>query len=143
MPLFLEKENSDIFQNSLDKSQGVFLGEKGVLVISSAGASGLRASVHTLTSKARVITEHEAMKPDSNTNITTQRTLIPVANHEVLGLDSGDEIVLVTAVFAVVAGGEDSQSRSLKDRWMDCPRVYMEGLSVDPKRHDSTIIIPE
>lgn len=142
IPLFLEKENSDLFHGSLDMSQGIYLGQKGALVISPAGASGIRASASTPTSKAVVITEHEAMRPDSNTNLTTQRTLIPVANHKVLGLDSGDEIELVTSVFAVVAGGENRQSRSLKDRWMDFPKVYTQGSLIDLKRDDSTIVIP-
>lgn len=140
--LFLEKENRDLFNDSLGKSQGIFVGQKGALVISPAGASGIQASAFTFTYGGRVMTEHEAMKPDSNTNLAAQRTLIPIANHELLGLDSGDEIELVTAVFAVVASGDNDQSHSLKDRWMDFPKVHTQSSSIDPKNQDSVIVIP-
>ncbi|KUL87046.1 hypothetical protein ZTR_05753 [Talaromyces verruculosus] len=124
LPLFLEKEDRDLFNESL------------------GGASGIRASASTFTYGRRAMTEHEAMKPDSNTNLIAQRTLIPVANHEVLDLDSGDEIELVTAVFAVVAGGENDQTRSLRDRWMDFPKVHIQSPSIDQKNEDSLIVIP-
>lgn len=142
LPVFLEKENHDLFYNCLGKSQGIFVDQKGALVISPAGASGIRASASIFTDAERVITGHEAMKPDSNTNITAQRTLIPVANHEILGLSSGHEIELMTAVFAVVAGGENGQGRSLEERWMDLPKVHTQRLSVDPTYEGSVIIIP-
>ncbi|KAI7970890.1 hypothetical protein EIK77_000557 [Talaromyces pinophilus] len=142
LSLFLEKEDCDLFNESLGKSQGIFVGQESALVISPAGASGIRASASTFTYGRRAMTEHEVLKPDSNTNLIAQRTLIPVANHEVLGLDSGDEIELVTAVFAVVAGGENDQTRSLRDRWMDFPKVHIQSPSIDQKNEDSLIIIP-
>jgi hypothetical protein len=142
LPLFLEKEDRDLFHDSLGKSQGIFMEQKGALVISPAGASGIRATASILSYGGRVTTEHEAMKPDSNTNLIAQRTLIPVANHELFGLDSSDEIELVTAVFAVAAGGENAQSRSLKDRWMDFPKICTQSASTDPIKEDSTIVIP-
>jgi hypothetical protein len=141
LPLFLEKDGRDTFHERLGKTQGIFVGKKDALVISPAGASGIRATVSTLTHGGPVMTEHEAMKPDSNTNLTAQRTLIPVANHELFNLDSGTEIELVTAVFAIAAGGENGRSRSLRDRWMDFPKVYKQSELIGPRERDSAIVI--
>lgn len=96
--------------------EGVHVCKDSVLVLSAAGASGVRG-----IARGKTETEHEALKPDSNTNLMAQRTLIPVVRHEV----DGQEVVLVTAVFAV-ATTQDHSQRSLRERWMDFPRVDLE-----------------
>ncbi|KAL3408695.1 hypothetical protein V8F44DRAFT_657234 [Aspergillus fumigatus] len=107
-------EGEDWLDQDIGVGEGVHMSEDSVLILSAAGASGLRGAA----TMAR--TEHEALKPDSNTNLMAQRTLIPVVRH---GLLDGDRqgAVLVTAVFAV-ASPQDQSRRSLRARWMDYPR---------------------
>ncbi|KAL2867383.1 glycoside hydrolase family 154 protein [Aspergillus lucknowensis] len=110
--------------------QGIYTSETGVLVVSHAGASGVVGSARVLSSTgtADEATEHEALKPDSNTNLMAQRTLIPVSRQEVFDFEEGSEIVLVTRVFAQTSGGKGQQ---LRQRWLDVPRVRVDGLPVD------------
>lgn len=104
--------------------EGIYTSDAKVLVLSHAGASGI-------VGKARreggdVSIEHEAMKPDSNTNIMSQRTLIPLIRGETFDTSTGEEIVLVTNVFAVSALGRGKAKRTLRERWLDMPRIFRE-----------------
>ncbi|KAF4183531.1 hypothetical protein CNMCM8060_003443 [Aspergillus lentulus] len=107
-------EGEDWLDKEIGVAEGIHVSQDSVLILSAAGASGLRG----VATMAR--TEHEALKPDSNTNLMAQRTLIPVVRH---GLLDGDrqEAVLVTAVFSI-ATTQDQSQRSLRERWMNYPR---------------------
>ncbi|KAL4915256.1 hypothetical protein BDW62DRAFT_219457 [Aspergillus aurantiobrunneus] len=103
--------------------EGVYTSTDKALVLSQAGASGV---VATASRAGCVPVQHEAMKPDSNTNIVAQRTLIPVVRCQALDFGPADGIVLVTRVFAVAATkGRPSSQRTLRERWLDVPRVRM------------------
>jgi hypothetical protein len=106
-------EGEDWLDKDIGVAEGVHVSQDSVLILSATGASGLRGAA----TMAR--TEHEALKPDSNTNLMAQRTLIPVVRHGSLDGDR-QEAVLVTAVFAV-ATSQDQSQRSLRERWMDYP----------------------
>lgn len=116
--------------------EGVFKDEArgSVLVASSAGASGVIAHILTRYGGTKVAT----LKPDSNTNLARQRTLIPVVEHSFGGeLVKGTELVFAQSFFAVAAKTrgvgrserEESRhrgsggSRSLAERWADVPDV--------------------
>ncbi|KAH8692328.1 hypothetical protein BGW36DRAFT_327005 [Talaromyces proteolyticus] len=135
-------ENDESFFNTiLGKSEGVYSSQNSTLVLSPAGASGIRGSASAVAGNVSISTEHEAMKPDSNTNIAAQRTLIPVTSHEVFEVGSESEIELVTSVFAVQAdAAQSSNVRSLRDRWIDFPKVVMEGENLDPRNGDHFIL---
>jgi hypothetical protein len=76
-----------------------------------------------------VNTSCQALKPDSNTNLACQRTLIPTISHEATGgLAAGTEFLFVEYFFAISAlsnGGFKDNGRSLKDRWLDRPTVRL------------------
>lgn len=106
-------------------SEGILRLRDGVLVLSRSGVSGIRAeTVSTGCSMACY-----PLKPDSNTNLACQRTMIPVVHYEVdVGAEasrSGKPVaVLITKVFAISSeanGGRKLTGKSLKQRWEDVP----------------------
>ncbi|TLD34259.1 hypothetical protein PspLS_00316 [Pyricularia sp. CBS 133598] len=107
-------------------AEGILGVKDGVLVLSSAGASGIRTE--TLLSGGR--TRCYPLKPDSNTNLACQRTMIPVVDHDIeveAGTSPSKEpvAVLVTMVFAIsleANGGRKLTGKSLKERWEDVPQ---------------------
>jgi hypothetical protein len=113
-------EGEDCLDGNIGEAEGVHVSKDSVIVLSGAGASGVRGIARGKTEK-----KHEALKPDSNTNLMSQRTLIPAVRHAVLDCDI-QEVVLVTAVFAV-ATTQDQSRRSLRMRWIDFPSVDLEG----------------
>jgi hypothetical protein len=104
-------------------AEGTHTDNAGSLVLSPAGASGIVGATR-VSSGQNITTEHEALKPDSNTNLIAQRTLIPVVKHEVLDLEEGSEVELVTKVFAV----STPLSKEIRvERWLDVPNVVLRG----------------
>lgn len=111
----------------LGLTEAVIQNERSVLILSSAGASGL---VTMSLDDSQTASESYAMKPDSNTNLACPRTLIPVTSHAIVGgLKSGREIILVESVFAISAtanNGWAETGRNLAERWLDNPVVQLE-----------------
>ncbi|KAL4744756.1 hypothetical protein BDW72DRAFT_212201 [Aspergillus terricola var. indicus] len=118
---------------SIGRSEGIYVSQSSALVLSQAGASGI------VSAAVRRRPEYEAMKPDSNTNLLSQRTLVPVAKLGLLDVEAGEEIELVTRVFAISAkslrgqpgasvpdgrGGGGIQ-RPMRERWLDVPKVQL------------------
>ncbi|ORY68583.1 uncharacterized protein BCR38DRAFT_335886 [Pseudomassariella vexata] len=109
----------------LGGAEGVEQDHTSVLILSSAGASGV---VALLPEESR---GHEvscyALKPDANTNIACQRTLIPAVANSLNGpLKSGTQIILVTKVFAISSaanGGIRSDARQFEKRWRNVPKT--------------------
>ncbi|KAF2734839.1 hypothetical protein EJ04DRAFT_552452 [Polyplosphaeria fusca] len=99
----------------------------GVLC-SDAGTSGIRAleiaacEVHQTPPKE---IEGGILKPDANTNLIWQRTLIPVLTHEIHSLKAGEKTILATGVFAVKRNGPGTsyERLDLEHRWQDAPIV--------------------
>lgn len=119
LPVF---SNEDVLLRDLEIGTGeaIYASDTKALLLSQAGASGI---VGTARRDGDVLIEHEAMKPDSNTNIMAQRTLIPVTRGEALDVSAGEEIVLVTNVFAVSAVSRRKGKQTLRERWLDMPRI--------------------
>lgn len=70
------------------------------------------------------------LKPKPNTSLMRNRTLVPVVEH-VLDVREGEEIILVTKVFAISSGanaGWRRPGKTLAERWLDSLRIG--GISV-------------
>lgn len=109
-------------------SEGIYEGTDSTLVLSSAGASGIRTRYY---SSNDLVVESKALKPDANTNLVSQRSVIPIASYSVgQDLEAGSEIVIVESVFAIsqeVCGGKQATGVSgLKDRWLNYPTVSVD-----------------
>lgn len=122
-------------------AQFVVQSPRAVLVVSSAGASGIIANKLI---RSGATTSCRPLTPDSNTNLAHQRTLIPVVEHSVAaGLQAGDGLVLVEKVFAISAtanGGWKNTGNDLKGRWEDVPvvRIGHQGAVGD----EDCIVVP-
>ncbi|KAF2706228.1 hypothetical protein K504DRAFT_493389 [Pleomassaria siparia CBS 279.74] len=105
----------------------------GALVCSSAGVSGIRCldmHIESLSNKSLVLTEAEVLKPDANTNLIWQRTLIPTLRGKTKPLSGGHAAIFVTGVFAVSrkAGSEQVYDQlDLRTRWEDIPVLIRQG----------------
>ncbi|KAL4933795.1 DUF2264 domain-containing protein [Aspergillus undulatus] len=130
----------------LGSDEGVYVSKTRVMVLSHAGASGIVGTVTRHTAEksvtvgsalADVPVQHEATKPDSNTNIMAQRTLMPVAKSGVFDLRYGEEIKIVTNVFAVAPKdrSHSASRRPLRERWLDVPRVHLRGQEVKGREY--------
>lgn len=108
--------------------EGNFSDERSTIVSSKAGSSGILTEA--LFDRQRVDVESFALKPDSNTNIVCQRTLIPVASVGIIGkIEPSQEVWLKSSVFAVssnVGEGRQGDAASLKERWSRCPTIEVE-----------------
>ncbi|KAH8656002.1 hypothetical protein BGZ60DRAFT_385188 [Tricladium varicosporioides] len=106
-------------------NEGILEDETSALIISNAGASGVRYTP---------LIRHDAkevkgliLKPDSNTNLMTSRTLIPTIQQELF--KASDEnyergVIFATAVFAVAR--TDLSSEEIRRRWFDFPRLRLK-----------------
>ncbi|KAL4741916.1 hypothetical protein BDV11DRAFT_212515 [Aspergillus similis] len=144
LPVF---SDGDIEGASIWRTEGVYVSQSRCLVLSQAGASGI------VSAAVRRRSEHEAMKPDSNTNLLLQRTLLPVAKLGLLDIEAGEEIELVTRVFAIAAKSSRTQrgdsaadgrdgggiQRPVRERWLDVPKVQLGGISAE--RRDDVIAL--
>ncbi|KAI8935138.1 hypothetical protein NX059_007732 [Plenodomus lindquistii] len=108
--------------------EGTVVDSDGVLVCSNAGASGLRhLDMHTRdqhTDKVFESVTPDLLKPDANTNLIWQRTLIPTIRRETK--PGFREVTFATAVFAL-ARTEDRADRydklDIGGLWDDVPVV--------------------
>lgn len=109
--------------------EGTLHTNDGVLICSNAGASGIRSieaipSPNTEDSSVAEI-QPEALKPDANTNLIWQRTLIPTIKLETK--PSSRTVNFGAAVFALARTKEREEqyaSLDIKKLWDDVPVVY-------------------
>lgn len=116
--------------------EGTLESKPAALICSDAGASGIRST--TLRTSAgdedladHVISSGEVLKPDANTNLMWQRTLIPTIKSETKKLEQGDGVCFASAVFAVARNSENAkryESLDLQKLWDDMPVVHAGGL---------------
>ena len=139
LPLLSDDDSSLL--NIKIGGEGVYSPGTSALVLSAAGASGIRG-IASCSGDKPITTEHDAMKPDSNTNLTAQRTFIPITTHEIFDFDSMSEIELVTSVFAISAPNDiHMNSRTLRERYLDIPRVHIQGQQTSLEPTQDSIII--
>jgi hypothetical protein len=118
--------------NSLEKrsaTEGVFEHDISAIVVSSAEASGIRVIGEPVKGAKGVI-----LKPDSNTNLFVQRSLIPTIQDSVIRLcdvAGKDErgVIVATAVFAV--SSRRLSAAEIRKRWFDHPRLVTSGIGGD------------
>jgi hypothetical protein len=112
--------------------EGILTDEFSALIISSAGASGIRHLCSCDKEElGSVKVKGEVMRPDSNTNLIEQRTLIPTIAQTVFEKTLGGpakgkkEFVVGTAVFAI--SGKKLDIEEVKRRWEDAPVISFGG----------------
>ncbi|KAL2810506.1 hypothetical protein BJX63DRAFT_401706 [Aspergillus granulosus] len=128
---------NELSGSRIGTAQGIYTDASGALVLSPCGASGVVGTARVF-SGSDVTTEHDALKPDSNTNLIAQRTLIPTVRHRVFDFEEGSAIELVTHVFAV----STPLSREVgAERWLDVPRVNVGGQK--PSKANADLIFLE
>ena len=137
---FLPDDDSCLLHTQIGHGEGVYSSGASALILSAAGVSGIRGTA-SQTTGAAIATVHDAMKPDSNTNLTAQRTLIPVTTHEIFDIDSISEIELVTSVFAIAMSNDANvDGRTLRERWLDFPRIHIRGRESSLEANEDAII---
>ena len=106
-------------------TEGSFESSTAALIISSAGASGVRnLALSSFGSTVKV--KGEVLKPDANTNLMVSRTLIPTLKIE--GLPEKQHELSVTFITAVFAVGEGKlEASEVRRKWEDVPRVVFRG----------------
>lgn len=110
--------------------EGTVTADRSILISSSDGASGIATDIISSGPAPRV--SSLALKPDPNTNLARQRTLIPIACVDIPEtLPAGTEIVSMSYVFAISAlanNGWHGKGAMLKERWLDRPSVDPEAV---------------
>ncbi|KAI8653999.1 hypothetical protein NCS56_01355700 [Fusarium sp. Ph1] len=123
--------------------EGVVSTDDSTLIASQDGVSGI--VVETIIGSEQAIVSSSALKPDANTNLVRQRTLIPTASVSVpQRLLEGTEIFIMTSVFAISTRSDrewESGGVSLKQRWLNRPTLDLKAL----KQHfdPATIVLGE
>jgi hypothetical protein len=103
----------------------------GALICSDAGASGVKSiawmsSAGVVHSSRDVTSTGYILKPDANTNLMWQRTLIPTIRSETRVLKPGDGLTVISAVFAVARTSDKIShydALDLQKLWDDVPIV--------------------
>ncbi|EAT86341.1 hypothetical protein HBH56_029230 [Parastagonospora nodorum] len=116
--------------------EGILHTSDGALVCSSAGASGIRATdlIRPHDTGLRSLNETqraEILKPDANTNLMWQRTLIPTITSSFVSQKSD---FLASAVFALARTSDREQcysSLDIGELWEDVPVLSVTAGSVD------------
>ncbi|CAK7225602.1 hypothetical protein SBRCBS47491_005944 [Sporothrix bragantina] len=118
----------------LGETEEVILDGKSssVVILSYAGAVGVAIDEPALRSpddktSTDITARCAPLKPDSNTSLAFQRSLMPAAYHDVLDRQTGEiaagtELVLVTKVFAIKANA-DKKKTDITERWTSQPKV--------------------
>jgi hypothetical protein len=111
--------------------EGKFETERDALVLSSAGASGIRNLIAPTRRQGVVL------KPDANTNLISQRTLIPMLRSIVDNDYEHRCSTLVTGVFGIAARkyGTQMEDIELTRRWDDAPVVLFNSSGTERGCH--------
>lgn len=104
--------------------EGSMCEQDAVIIMSGAGVSGL--VLDTSSNAPHISSKASVLKPDSNTNLVCQRTLLPSVQHAATGgIEPGTEFLLVTHFFAIsaTANGLRGDRLHLKKQWLDRPKL--------------------
>lgn len=104
--------------------------DNSTLIASKDGVSGI--VIEAVSDGNKAVVSSSALKPDANTNLVRQRTLIPTASVSVPEqLAEGTEMTIMTSVFAIsTRSGRkwESSGLSLKQSWLDRPKLDLKSL---------------
>ncbi|KAE9372533.1 hypothetical protein N431DRAFT_545155 [Stipitochalara longipes BDJ] len=118
---------SSSFANDHDNIlNGVLDDETSSLILSPAGVSGI-VQLRVPSSSASM--EGKALKPDSNTNLMFQRSVIPTVKQRYLLEESEEKIQSVVAVFAISWKHVNLSAGEIWELWKDKPVVRLDGAS--------------
>jgi hypothetical protein len=117
-----------VAKNTETFAEGTLQNADGSLVCSIAGASGIRAidMIHSELIGCGTLKENQRgdiLKPDANTNLMWQRTLIPTVTSNFVPQSSA---ILVSAVFALARTSDKEglyASIDIKQLWEDVPVI--------------------
>jgi hypothetical protein len=104
---------------------GVLDDETSSLILSPAGVSGI---VQLGTSTSSTSVQGEALKPDSNTNLMFQRSVIPTVKQKYLFEEHEKEILSVVAVFAISRRHVSFSAKEIWELWKDRPVIRFDGV---------------
>ena len=116
----------EVADKTIGLAEGVVADDASVLILSDSGASGV-ATVKLEAGRTTVT----AFKPEPNTNIMVQRSLIPIIENNIPQMPAGSSVVIMAKVFAVAPDsnlqhGQKHVRQSLEKRWLDRPHVSLE-----------------
>ena len=117
-------------------AEGTLESKNGALICSDAGASGIRSIALQSAAGDKQLPEDiassgQVLKPDANTNLIWQRTLIPIIKSETRTIKPGDGLYFVSAVFAAARTSdkeEQYETLDLQKLWDDVPAISAENL---------------
>ena len=108
--------------SSTSPVEGVHEDGTSALILSSAGASGIRSlDIPSTSTSSTDKFRGQIIRPDSNTNLIGQRTLIPTIS-STLWSGGEREIITAVAVFAI-AGRKSLSDKEVRRRWEVCPTL--------------------
>lgn len=145
LPLLTNKSNmatgADFTHESeLGFREGIQETQNAAVVYSNAGCSGIYS---LKPDEGQVQSKGQVLKPDSNTNLVWQRTLIPTVDSTAT-ISAGASTTLQSAIFSVARreGLESEYDNMLiEDRWADVPRTHSSNLIKGPE--SDCILIPQ
>ncbi|KAH8678942.1 hypothetical protein BGZ60DRAFT_561932 [Tricladium varicosporioides] len=111
--------------------EGIWEGNSASLILSEAGASGVAdltcntEEVSTLKEVVKHTYQGYILKPDANTNLVAQRSLIPTIYHnfDASHQESGD-VRFITGIFAVAASAKLDPAR-IREMWRNRPNITL------------------
>ncbi|KAJ4983812.1 hypothetical protein SVAN01_10675 [Stagonosporopsis vannaccii] len=127
-------QNADVkANNELSFAEGTLETSDSALICSDAGASGIKAiTLAGVGGKKHVSKDVNSsgnvLKPDANTNLMWQRTLIPTIRTETRAIGQGDSVHFASAVFAAARTSSkiaQYEALNLSRLWDDAPVVCM------------------
>ena len=121
LPILSESSFENEHENVVN---GVLDDETSSLILSTAGISGI-VQLSTSTSSASV--KGEALKPDSNTNLMFQRSIIPTVKQRYLFEEGEEEMRSVIAVFVISRKHVELSGKEIWKLWEDKPVVRLDG----------------
>jgi hypothetical protein len=135
LPEISAEEISD-YRTGLSFVEGTLETLDGALICSDAGASGIRSVALINNVGAEPVPDNwrstgRIIKPDANTNLIWQRTLIPTIRTESADLEPGDKAHFVSAVFAAARTSDDPtlyETLDLQELWDDVPTLRVGGV---------------
>lgn len=107
------------FRNLDLQTGGAIVDESSALVVSDAGASGIYQL--SPTNATGVV-----LKPDANTNLITQRSLIPTIQQKHTFTKESNELLIVVAVFAMSTKLGALSIEEITQSWHDKPVVCFD-----------------
>jgi hypothetical protein len=125
----------------IGSSEGVLETTDSVLMLSVAGATGLSSGMGN--ESASYSTKAQTLKPDANTNLVHQRSLIPVITRDIVrDIQLGEVFLYVTKVFGISATANSNRrfGGSVEERWVDRPVVLLLGSDEREPKEDCIIL---